>query len=442
MGTISKTRKGFVTIFLTLLSFFLLLGTPMLSTVSAQSTPVAFSGKQNLSNNIGNSTAPVIASVGSNVYVAWVDNTNGQAATTFRSSYDGGVTWNSPIQFLLSGKAHNEEMVAEGKYVFLSWEQNGFVMFAASSNKGSSFNTPLIMSTFLSTSPIVRASGPNVYLVWVKSPRNGIYISISHDYGQTFPIAQQSLIPGAYEPEIGVQGSSNVYVVSAGIFFTYSHNNGTSFSPIVRISQPGFSGTQAGREAMVSASGSYVYVTYTSNMFGPYHAYVVISNDSGVSFALPKDLTGTFASAREIQQDSAGSNVYVTYRGQQNSSSNVNQYISVSNDNGTTFSKPFDLAVQKKGQIGFGGVVANGTDAYALWPHEAKGRITQMFFEASQDQGATWGGAQQLSFGKGATGMNDPGDSGPMLSVSGGHIYIVWQDSSTGNGDIYFVVST
>ena len=34
--------------------------------------------------------------------------------------------------------------------------------------------------------------------------------------------------------------------------------------------------------------------------------------------------------------------------------------------------------------------------------------------------------------------MNDPGDAGPMIAVSGPHVYAVWQDSSTGNGDIYF----
>ena len=66
-----------------------------------------------------------------------------------------------------------------------------------------------------------------------------------------------------------------------------------------------------------------------------------------------------------------------------------------------------------------------------------------MYLQASQDTGATFGGVQQVSSSTtGVLGMGDGGNShdpGPITAASGGHIYIVWQDNSSGNGDIYFV---
>ena len=74
-----------------------------------------------------------------------------------------------------------------------------------------------------------------------------------------------------------------------------------------------------------------------------------------------------------------------------------------------------------------------------MWPHSDTKGISQMYFTASQDGGATWGTLQSLSTStKGATGMNDPGDAGPMLATGNGHVYVVWPDTAVGSGDIIF----
>src|SRR5215475_8938511 len=44
-----------------------------------------------------------------------------------------------------------------------------------------------------------------------------------------------------------------------------------------------------------------------------------------------------------------------------------------------------------------------------------------------------------LSFGSIKNLSNNPGDSGvPVVETSGNNVYVVWQDKSTGNGDVYF----
>ena len=60
-----------------------------------------------------------------------------------------------------------------------------------------------------------------------------------------------------------------------------------------------------------------------------------MSQNHGSSFTIT-NLSGKFKSAREVQVADSGTNVYVTYRGQ-NTTNTVNQYINVSNNNGTSF---------------------------------------------------------------------------------------------------------
>jgi hypothetical protein len=56
-----------------------------------------FGPQVNLSSNSGNSITPVIAVLGSNLGVAWVDNTPGNNDIFFKSSSDGGSTFSSVV---------------------------------------------------------------------------------------------------------------------------------------------------------------------------------------------------------------------------------------------------------------------------------------------------------------------------------------------------------
>src|SRR5439155_6691902 len=115
------------------------------------STQVSFGTIKNLSGNSGESSAPVVAVIGSNVYVAWEDTTNGGRQTFFVRSTNGGSTWGSVLSFTgngLSGKASKQldavQIAANGNFVFLTWGQGGDTAYACSSNSGASFTYGVI----------------------------------------------------------------------------------------------------------------------------------------------------------------------------------------------------------------------------------------------------------------------------------------------------------
>lgn len=272
--------------------------------VSADSSPIPFSPVVNLSHDPRSSKTPVIAAVGKNVYVAWIDSSSGHAETYFRASTDNGKTWGKMVAFALKGSSLNVQIAADNNFVFLAWQQtiasNPAIDFAARENNGVSFGPVQNLSGisgFPTIGEVIKASANNVYVAWVRSPQNGIYFDKSTNFGGAF--APPKLIdPVGHEEEMALGGKSNVYLTWDSIFFTRSADNGTSFSKAVQIDSiccP----RNLSSEPMIAASGTNVYITWTSNSNGPYEAYVAVSHDYGTTFAVT-NLSGNFLSAREL----------------------------------------------------------------------------------------------------------------------------------------------
>ncbi len=72
----------------------------------------------------------------------------------------------------------------------------------------------------------------------------------------------------------------------------------------------------------------------------------------------------------------------------------------------------------------------DGSNIYVVWYDETPGN-TEIYFKKSDDGGATWTTNKRLT--------NNAGDSMyPAIAVDGSNIYVVWQDYTPGNTEIYF----
>jgi BNR repeat-like domain len=441
--------------------------------------PVNLQPIVNLSNNSGASVIPVIESVGSHVYVAWQDSTNGRPQIYFRQSADNGTTWSGTTVFTGALDAAAVQIAAWGPNVYLTWKQDQQTAFASSNNYGVSFNPTVIFSEPQGTitEPSLATNGTAVYVAWqYHGTNNGskqVMFTVSYNYGVSFAAPKclgstnrfgMLSCYSATEIEIAAQGD-HVYVVWDSIYVVASANGGKTWGSRVQVSPTGCGSahTCLGREPMIAASGSYVYVTFPSNYGGSYQAWLAVSSNYGATWST-KQVTSGFTSAREIQVGTCASSndqvpcgptpdVYITFRGQAPNGGHVNQYITTSYNNGATFTAPVDVSNQKKSELGFGGVAVNGSDVFLVWPHtDKKTGIVQMYVAASNDSAATWLGnmtgnqvVQVSNSTVGVVGMGDSNtmhDQGPVSSASAGHIFIVWEDDSTGDGDVYFSAGT
>ena len=203
----------------------------------------------NLSNNTGNSDNPQIAVSGSNVYVTWQDSTTGSGIPDifFAASNNNGTSFGAPINLSnnIGGSQFPQIATSGNNNVYVTWVDdtpgNFDIFFAVSTNNGTSFGTPINLSNNvgISFNPQIAGIGNNVYVTWEdNTPGNfDIFFEVSTNNGTSFgtPINISNNAGFSSNPQIAAIGS-NVYVTwedntpgNFDIFFEVSTNNGTSF---------------------------------------------------------------------------------------------------------------------------------------------------------------------------------------------------------------------
>jgi hypothetical protein len=271
---------------------------------------------------------PTIAVNGTYVYVSWTQQapSKGGQAIYFTTSNNFGATgsFNTPVDIApLTNQAwHEQEMAAWGNDVAVFWD-SGSVFFTVSHNNGASFTSHTNIDQNFSTSsksksrePHVSIYGKNVYAVWEDNSlgKYQAFIKSSINGGDTFgPIVDLSkgTNGGSWLPQLVATGSS-AYVTWGSIsgsgqfqlYFAYSHNNGSTFSSAVNLSND--SGNA--QTALVDANGNLVVVLWLDTSIDvngqPVAAY---STDGGQDFGQPIALNGE--AGKYLQQENDNSEI-------------------------------------------------------------------------------------------------------------------------------------
>jgi hypothetical protein len=300
--------------------------------------------------------------------------------------------------------------------------------------------------------PKLALYGNNVYVVWIDdtSGKRSIYFKSSIDNGCTFArtIELENQKGGSIDPKIAVSGN-NVYVVwehtpsnNGAIFFTRSTDNGTTFSSSKNLgNNTGFNGFP-----QMAVSGSNVYVVWHDATHGIFFAR---STDGGATFSSPVILypvknegIGSKVFSPSITADPRSDNVYVAWH-----SGDIVQHARVkalisdieyvrSTDNGATFGGIENLSNysgwSRNPQI----AISQNNDVYVVWTNDIQEKYGQVFLTRSTDNGATFGGIENLS--------NYSGWSrNPQIAVSQNNdVYVVWTNNATENEEIFFKKDT
>src|SRR5574341_683372 len=247
-----------------------------------------------LSNNTHNhnSAGPNIAISGSNVYVAWFQDTfcssmeppdpRCQPGIMFRKSSDNGKTFADAISIpirniplILGGFPQPPpEIAAAGNDVYISWwdydgTTNKSDVFLAKSDGNGFEVTSLANGEAGEGETRVIASGSNVYVLWHTIPEEGklgIILSRSTDHGSTFEkikLPYNFTSPFNIFTQIALSDNKLYFVWSSNdkVFFVASTDNGLIFSEPLVFSADEFP------TSYMTASGSNVYLLAFSSNF-------------------------------------------------------------------------------------------------------------------------------------------------------------------------------
>jgi BNR repeat protein len=383
----------------------------------------------------------IFASSGSNIFVVWTDSTPGNADIFFKRSTDSGATWKATANLSNNaGDSINPQIAVSGSDVFVVWRQRTVdgdvsnVYFRRSLDDGAGWGPKVKISSSGAASsalPQVAASGSNVYVTWEDgSSLAEVLFRRSTDNGGTWKsIVNLSHNAGdSTDPQIQVSGS-NLYVAwgdltpgNPEVFLRRSTDNGVTWKAVKNLSNN--SADSYGPQ--VAVSGSNIYVAWYDYSPGPSDIFFKRSTDNGVTWKAVKNLSNNAGNSYSQQLAVDGANVYVVW--QDNTPGPDDIFFNRSTDNGAMWMSGVNLS-NNVAESANPQIAVESGNVYVVWQDNTPGD-NDIFFQRSTDNGAMWETAINLS--------NNAGDSAnPQIAVYGTKVYVVWNDISPGNYDIF-----
>jgi glutaredoxin len=234
-------------------------------------------------------------------------------------------------------------------------------------------------------------------------------------------------------PAIAAYGS-NIYVVwedytpsPSEIYFKKSDDGGASWTTTKNLSNSsGYSYSPA-----IAVNGQNIYVVWHDTTPENAEIYFKKSDDGGTTWTGNKRLTNNAGSSWYPAVAVDGSNIYVVWSDY--TPGNAEIYFKKSDDGGTTWTGNKRLT-NNTGDSWHPAIAVNGSNIYVVW-HDFTPADYEIYFKKSDDRGATWTTTKNLS------NSSDFSNS-PAIAVNGQNIYVVWDDITPGNDEIYFKKST
>src|SRR5438093_1283987 len=423
-----RTREAAIPTHIVFVVFYILL-----FAISLQYANAAASGSLvKLSNTNEASTDPQITASGNNVYVAWTDNSDIFFKKIAILS-NGTLAYGDTVSLDDNNEASTDpQITASGNNVYVAWSTttNNDILFAASTDNGSSFGLTVNLSndTISSAGGKLFASGNNVYVAWTDNSeiffkKITILSNGTLAYGDTVSLDDNN--EASTDTQIAASGN-NVYVAwstltNNEILFAASTDNGSSFGDTVNLSND----TISSAEGKLFASGNNVYVAWTDNSDIFFKKIAILSNGT-LAYGDTVSLDDNNEASTDPQITASGNNVYVAW----STTTNNDILFAASTDNGSSFGLTVNLSNDTISSAG-GKLFASGNNVYVAWTDNS-----DIFFKK-----ITILSNGTLAYGDTVSlDDNNEASTDPQITASGNNVYVAW--STTTNNDILFAAST
>ena len=373
-----------------------------------------FSNVTNITNNTKDSVYAQIVANDNYVYIVWqesvTENSYGNNYDIyFKKSVDNGTTFSKPIN--LSNNTgfseHPQIAVSKNGIIFIIWadntdSNNTEIMFTKSDDNGTTFSKPVNLSNNSqnSNNQEISANNENVYIVWQdidlnNNKNSSIMFKSSIDSGNTFndtiELATNTIEAypkvNSYEDYVYIVWNSENNNLSEdnknnGLFFIKSNDRGNTLENSIRIAHYNFG------ESQIAVNENEVFIVW-----GGLHEknindmYVVQSDDNGSSFTDPYT----------IQEN-------ITKHETKIQSNKINHPTNVE--------------------------ITNNDPEYIVWQDKISKENQDIFITNIKND---FQSTKILNLSNN-TGISEC----PQIAVSKNHIYVLWEDITPGNHEIFF----
>ena len=290
----------------------------------------------------------------------------------------------------------------------------------------------LTNNTGASTYSDVAASGENVYVVWEDdTPGNiEVFFRMSVDDGGTWQAAKRLTYTtgNSCYPDVAVSGD-NVYVVwedgtvgNPEVYFRKSSDNGASWQAAKRLTDT----TNCSYTPQIAVSGANIYIVWQETVSGYGAVWFLKSIDGGAHWQPMKMLTDNLHDTRNPALAVSGANVYMAWSDL--TPGNYDIYFRMSADSGATWQGKKRIS-NNTGHSLTPHIAGKGANVYIAWEDRTPGN-PEIYFRKSADNGATWLTAQRITNNIGGSCLGN-------IALRQSTLFLVWEDDSSGNHDIF-----
>lgn len=256
--------------------------------------------------------------------------------------------------------------------------------------------------------PNVQTNGNNVYVVWTEKSHGVLFRSFSiSTQAWTPPLSASGLrlsLPGTANYPLMTDSGNYVYVVwsqttptnkNLQVYFAASSNGGQTFNQTIKTKVIDATPSTAATTPVIAASGNYVSVAWIAGS----QSYVSVSANNGATWTAPFKYSGKHEPQVAVQ----GANIYAVADA---------VTLAVSHDAGGSW-KLLTLGAGSEPWI-----AAVGSDVLVAW--ETKGASSVIDYVFSTNSGVSFSS-------KGVLSMATPNAWAPMVNISGNTFYVAWR---------------
>ena len=437
--------------------------------------------EQTISSGGSNQAAvndPWIASYGSHVYVAWMeqDKESGTNYIWFKHSSDNGENFpKSPTQLTSSSDSLATPKIASDNngHVYAIWLRADSTMrvynileYTYSTDHGGSWSAPKEIDDTdldiydISISSEREAGATNVYVGWDDQQGDVKFIRSTNEVTWSFP-SQIIVTDVASTPYLAANHDGHVFIAytyynqtnslyNQEVYLNISDDRGASFDQGTLISRELFDGESQNPEMALDGDNIYIVWQEQGNISGIENGVDMDiffrhfdGNDWGDIIVLSDDVNDLYSQLPHIAVD--GSNIYVVWQEVENNDGTDdtdNDIVVRYSSNGGTSWGPMRVVSDdaNDGESWYPRVGVSGSNGYVVWREGGNiggsGTDTDICFRRMS------GGIPQGSTTIVSDDTNDRNSYRPDIAVEGSEVHVVWYDDGDigGSGTDYDII--
>jgi len=284
-----------------------------------------------------------------------------------------------------------------------------------------------------------------VYVVWDDNSAGDteIYFRASYDAGESWEPTKRLTwnAGGSYTPAITVDPSGSIYVVwcddtpgNYEIYCRKSSDEGATWGPTSRLT---WNLGHSLYPAIAADLTNNIHVVWQDDTMGNYEVNYRKSTDGGATWGATKRLASTPGNSQNVAIATAamdsGVGLHVVWQDETPGLAEI--YYTGSSDGGETWSAAKRLSWNSAESYDPAIAVDSKKQVHVFWSDAMPGNY-EILYGKSKDGGATWTPTRRLTF-------NADGSYEPAAALDGaGNPYIVWNQGTLSNTEIYFKEST